>query len=58
MRVKIELEVEVPDLEDAGADDLTEFLEYTFCYSPKCNRHNPFFFAEDIDVKSIDIELL
>ncbi len=57
MRVKIELEVEVPDLEDAGADDLIEILKYAFAYSPRCRVDNPFL-GKDIDVKSIDIELL
>lgn len=53
--MNIRLGVEVREVEDADADDLTEFMAYRFGYCAHCSAANPYL-DEDVEVTFFDIE--
>lgn len=55
MKVKVELEIEVPD--GISIEDIEEFLRFELHYSGSCSSDNPMFY-EDYDVIEFDIEQL
>ena len=55
MRVKVEMEIEVPD--GVSIEDIEEFLQFEFHYNGTCSGDNPMF-EEDYDVEEFYIEEL
>ena len=55
MKVKVELDIEVPD--GISIEDIEEFFRFELHYSGSCSSGNPMFY-EDYDVEGFIIEQL
>ena len=55
MKVKVELDIEVPD--GISIEDIEEFFRFELHYSGSCSSDNPMFY-EDYDVEGFIIEQL
>ena len=55
MRVKVEMEIEVPD--GISIEDIKEFFQFEFHYNGQCGGDNPMF-DEDYSVEEFYIEEL
>lgn len=57
MRVKVELEIDVPD--SVSIEELKEFFQYEFNYDAHCNMDNPMFDDDyDYSVEEFHIEVV